>query len=41
MNVFCKNLGDSLREEFEIEIEVFISKKKKLVHVFGETTNIV
>ena len=29
MNVFCKNLGDSLREEFEIEVEVFISKKKE------------
>ena len=29
MNNFCKNLGDSLRDEFEIEVDVFISKKKK------------
>ena len=36
MNNFCKNLGDSLRDEFEIEVDVFISKKKKetCVHVF-------
>ena len=27
MNKFCKNLRDSLREEFKIEVEVFISKK--------------
>ena len=33
MNNFCTNLEDSLREEFEIEVEVFISKKKKLVHM--------
>ena len=33
MNNFCKNLGDSLRDEFEIEVDVFISKKKKLVHM--------
>ena len=36
MNNFCKNLRDFLREEFKIEVEVFILKKKKLVYVFGE-----
>ena len=34
MNNFCKNLGDSLRDEFETEVDVFVSKKKKkLVHM--------
>ena len=33
MNNFLKNFGDSLREEFKIEVEDFISKKKKLVHM--------
>ena len=33
MNNFCKNLGDSLCDQFEIEVDVFISKKKKLVHM--------
>ena len=39
MNNFCKNLGDSLRDEFETEVDVFVSKKKKkkLVHVFHKT----
>ena len=29
MNNFCKNLGDSLRGEFEMEVDVFISKEKE------------
>ena len=33
MNNFCENLGDSLREKFKIEVEVFVSNKKKLVHM--------
>ena len=33
MNSFCENLGGSLRQEFEIEVKVFVSKKKKLVHM--------
>ena len=39
MNNFCKNHEDSLREEFEIEVDIFIWKKKKLVHVFSETAS--
>ena len=38
MNNFCKNLGDSLCEEFEIKV-VFISKKKTFSYVFSETAN--
>ena len=30
MNNFCKNLGNSLRDKFEIEVHVFVSKKRKL-----------
>ena len=42
MNNFCKNFGDSLLEEFKIEVEVFISKKKETcAYVFDETTDIV
>ena len=33
MNSFCENLGGSLCQEFEIEVKVFVSKKKKLVHM--------
>ena len=33
MNNFCESLGDSLREKFKIEVEVFVSNKKKLVHM--------
>ena len=33
MNNFCKALTDSLRSEFETEIEVFVSKEKKIVHM--------
>ena len=29
MNNFCKNLGDSLRDEFETEVDVFVSKKRR------------
>ena len=42
MNNFFKNFGDSLREEFKIEVEDFISKKKETcAYVFGEATDIV
>ena len=38
MNNFCKNLGDSLRDEFETEVDVFVSKKKETcTHVFHKT----
>ena len=33
MNNFCKNLGESLREEFEIKADVFVSTKRKLVRM--------
>ena len=33
MNSFCENFGGSLCQEFEIEVKVFVSKKKKLVHM--------
>ena len=33
INNFCKALTDSLRSEFEIEVEVYVSKKKKMVHM--------
>ena len=33
MNDFCKALTDFLRLEFEIEVEVFLSEKKKIVHM--------
>ena len=33
MNNFCQALTDSLRSEFGIEVEVFVSKKKKIVHM--------
>ena len=40
MNNFCKNLGDSLRDESEIEIDIFISKKKETcTHVFIKTVD--
>ena len=29
MNNFCKSLLDSLREEFEIEVDIFVKKKKR------------
>ena len=38
MNNFCKNLGDSLRGEFEIEV-AFISKEKTFSYVSSETAN--
>ena len=41
MNNFCRALTDSLRSEFGIEVEVFVSKKKKnSPYVFVETTHI-
>ena len=33
MNKFCQVLADSLMEEFEIEVDVFVSKKKNIVHM--------
>ena len=33
MDNFCQVLADSLREEFEIEVDAFVSKKKKFVHM--------
>ena len=33
MNNFCHGLADSLREEFEIEVDVFVPKKKKNIHI--------
>ena len=33
MNNFCRHLRLSLSERFNIDIEVYISKKKKLVHM--------
>ena len=32
MNVFCLCLASSICKKFRIEAEVFVSKKKKLVH---------
>ena len=38
MNNFCKSLLDSLREEFEIEVDIFVKKKKETcTHVFIKT----
>ena len=33
MNNFCWALTDSLRSEFGIEVDVFVSRKKKVVHM--------
>ena len=33
MNNFCQVLADSLREEFEIEVDFFVSKKKTIVQM--------
>ena len=33
MNKFCLVLTDSLRSKFEIEVEVFVSKKEKIVRM--------
>ena len=32
MNSFCSHLRQSLVKKFEIEVDIFVSKKKKLVH---------
>lgn len=29
MNNFCRNLGDSLRDECEIEVDILVSNNKK------------
>ena len=34
MNIFCQVLSDFLREELEIEVDVLVLKKKKIVHLF-------
>ena len=42
MNSFCENLGGSLCQEFEIEVKVFVSKKKETcAYVFSETIDIL
>ena len=44
MNNFCRNLGDSLPDEFEIEVDILVSKKKKketCAHVLIKTANII
>ena len=33
MNNFCRSLTDAIRFEFNINVNVFVSKKKKIVHV--------
>ena len=33
MNSFCKYLKSSLNKKFRVEADVYVSKKKKLVHV--------
>ena len=33
MNSFCRHLGQSLSKKCKIEVDVFVSKKKKLVHL--------
>ena len=30
MNSFCRHLGQSLSKKFKIEVDVFVSKKKKI-----------
>ena len=52
MNIFCRCLSDSIFKKFKIEVDVFVFKKKKLVHIafkrrsssycfFHELTNII
>ena len=33
MNNFCRNLRLSLSQRFNIDVDVYVSKKKKLVHM--------
>ena len=33
MNNFCRHLRESLSERYNIEVDAFVSKKKKLVHM--------
>ena len=33
MNSFCSHLEQSLSNKFKIEVDFFVSKKKKLVHL--------
>ena len=33
MSNFCRNLSDALYSKFNLDIDVFVSKKKKLVHL--------
>ena len=33
MNIFCRRLSDSIFKKFNTEADVFVSKKKKLVHI--------
>ena len=41
MNSFCRNLGQSLSEIFNIEVHVFVSKKEACSYVFDKTFNIL
>ena len=34
MNNFCHALTDSLRKGFEIKVDVFVLKKKKIVRMY-------
>ena len=36
MSIFCRCLSDSILKKFNIEADVFVSKKKKLVHIAFE-----
>ena len=36
MNIFCKSLSESIFKRFNIEADVFASKKKKLGHIAFE-----
>ena len=33
MNSFCGHLEQSLSKKFKIEVDLFVSKKKKLIHL--------
>ena len=36
MNIFCRCLSESIFKRFNIEADVFVSKRKKLVHIAFE-----
>ena len=42
MNSFCMCLSEALQSKFEIDVDVFVSKKRKIVHfVIKRTLNSV